>query len=258
MTAPASAPQPRCASPPVPFGLHRLPDMRSCLPARNRVTSTAICPFPRRHRTRQRPHRYSRNHGNRRVILPILPNMPEEGERRTPRCLPAGGAACSCECGASGEGLRMDFPPMSDSGPRMPLCALARLAPRPRSRWASSICGESRKAWLRCSTRRYRLPTSSSTEPYRVRRVGENSICAAMGYPVHSIAWNGCSEISPSSNIYHLPAGYSCVCIVGNAVGNRRLRHAMESVGETGRSAPGHGDPQLHREAPQVEWTSDK
>ena len=72
LTAPAGAPQPRYASPPAPLGLHRLPDMRSCLPARNRVTSTAIRLLSHRHRTRQRPHRYSRNHGNRRVILPIL------------------------------------------------------------------------------------------------------------------------------------------------------------------------------------------
>ena len=42
LTAPAGAPYPRCASPPVPCGLQRLPDMPSCLPARNRVTSTAI------------------------------------------------------------------------------------------------------------------------------------------------------------------------------------------------------------------------
>ena len=72
LTAPAGAPQPRYASPPVPFGLHRLPDTCSCLPARNRVISTAICLLSHRHRTPQRPDRYSRNHGNRRVILPIL------------------------------------------------------------------------------------------------------------------------------------------------------------------------------------------
>ena len=42
LTATAGARQPGCASPPVPFGLRRLPDMGSCLPARNRVTSTAI------------------------------------------------------------------------------------------------------------------------------------------------------------------------------------------------------------------------
>ena len=72
LTAPAGARQPGCASPPVPFALHRLADMRSCLSARNRVTSTAIRLLWHRHRTRQRPHRYSRNHRNRRVILPIL------------------------------------------------------------------------------------------------------------------------------------------------------------------------------------------
>ena len=34
-------------------------------------TATAICLFPHRHRTRQRPHRYSHNYVNRRVVLPI-------------------------------------------------------------------------------------------------------------------------------------------------------------------------------------------
>ena len=68
--APAGAPQPRCASPAAPLGLH-LPDIRSRLPAPNRVTSTAICLFPHRHRTRQRPHRYSHNNLDRRVVLPI-------------------------------------------------------------------------------------------------------------------------------------------------------------------------------------------
>ena len=75
VSASAGAPQPRCASPPVPFGLRRLPDMRSCLSARNRVTSTAIRAIRRlshRRRTPQRPHRYSRNHRNRRFVLPIL------------------------------------------------------------------------------------------------------------------------------------------------------------------------------------------
>ena len=42
LTAHAGAPQPGCVSPPVPFALHRLADMRSSSPARNRVTSTAI------------------------------------------------------------------------------------------------------------------------------------------------------------------------------------------------------------------------
>ena len=78
---PAGAPHPRCASPPVPCGLQRLPDMPSCLPARNRVTSTATRAIRRlshRCRTRQRPHRsilpqpWPRNHHNRRFILPIL------------------------------------------------------------------------------------------------------------------------------------------------------------------------------------------
>lgn len=49
--------------------------MPSCLPARNRVTSTAIRAIRRlsnRCRTRQRPDRYSRNHHDRRFILPIL------------------------------------------------------------------------------------------------------------------------------------------------------------------------------------------
>ena len=73
LTAPARAPQPRCASPPAPLGIHRHPDIRSPLPAPNRVTSTAICLFPHQHRTRQRPHRYSHNYVNRRVVLPILP-----------------------------------------------------------------------------------------------------------------------------------------------------------------------------------------
>ena len=36
------------------------------------LTSTAIPLLSHRHRTPQRPDRYSRNHGNRRVILPIL------------------------------------------------------------------------------------------------------------------------------------------------------------------------------------------
>ena len=49
--------------------------MRSCLSARNRLTSTAIRLLSHRHRTRQRPDRYSRIHGNRRVILPILTNQ---------------------------------------------------------------------------------------------------------------------------------------------------------------------------------------
>ena len=39
-------------------------------PGRLRI-STANCLFPHRHRTRQRPHRYSRNYVNRRVVLPI-------------------------------------------------------------------------------------------------------------------------------------------------------------------------------------------
>ena len=72
LTAPAGARQPGCASPPVLFGLHRLADMRSCPSARSRVTSTTIRLLSHRHRTRQRPHRYSRNHRSRRVILPIL------------------------------------------------------------------------------------------------------------------------------------------------------------------------------------------
>ena len=76
LTAPAGAPQPRCASPPAPLGLHRLPDIRSPLPAPNRVTSTANCLFPHRHRTRQRPHRYSHNYVNRRVVLPIRRGIP--------------------------------------------------------------------------------------------------------------------------------------------------------------------------------------
>ena len=49
--------------------------MRSCLSARNRLTPTAIhllCRLSHRRRTRQRPDRYSRNHRNRRFILPIL------------------------------------------------------------------------------------------------------------------------------------------------------------------------------------------
>ena len=41
LTAPAGAPHCRCASPPVPCGLQRLPDMPSCVPARYRVTSQA-------------------------------------------------------------------------------------------------------------------------------------------------------------------------------------------------------------------------
>ena len=72
LTAPAGAPQPGCASPPVPFGLRSLPEMRSCPSAGNRVTSTAIRRLSRRCRTPQRPDRYSRNHRNRRVILPVL------------------------------------------------------------------------------------------------------------------------------------------------------------------------------------------
>ena len=67
LTAPAGVPQPGCASPPVPFGLRSLADMRSCLSARHRVTSTAI---------RRLPHRYSRNHRNRRFIPPILITVP--------------------------------------------------------------------------------------------------------------------------------------------------------------------------------------
>ena len=67
LTAPAGASQPRCASPRAPLGLHRLPDIRSQLPAPNRVTSTTICLFPHRHRTRQRPHRYCHNNVDRRV-----------------------------------------------------------------------------------------------------------------------------------------------------------------------------------------------
>ena len=81
LTAPAGAPQPRCASPPAPLGLHRLPDIRSRLPAPNRVTSTAICLFPHQHRTRQRPHRYSHNYVNRRVVLPIRRRTPMRGPR---------------------------------------------------------------------------------------------------------------------------------------------------------------------------------
>ena len=56
----------------VPFALQRLPDMPSCLPARNRTIATAIRQLSYRFRTRQRPDRYSRNHRNRRFILPIL------------------------------------------------------------------------------------------------------------------------------------------------------------------------------------------
>ena len=60
----------------IPFDFQRLPDIPSCLPARNRVTATAIrllCRLSHRRPTRQRPLRYSRNHRNRRFILPILP-----------------------------------------------------------------------------------------------------------------------------------------------------------------------------------------
>lgn len=39
-------------------GLHRLPDMRSCSPTRNRATATAIRPLSHRHRTPPRPDRY--------------------------------------------------------------------------------------------------------------------------------------------------------------------------------------------------------
>ena len=75
LTAPDGARQPGCASPPVPCALQRLPDMRSSSPARNRITSTPIRPLYRlshQRRTPQRPDRYSRNHCNRRLILPIL------------------------------------------------------------------------------------------------------------------------------------------------------------------------------------------
>ena len=72
LTAPAGASQPRCASPPVSFALHLLPDTRSCLPARYRLTSTAIRLLSHRHRTRpgcgvdadrRRNHRRSRHIG---------------------------------------------------------------------------------------------------------------------------------------------------------------------------------------------------
>ena len=88
LTAPAGAPQPRCASPPAPLGIHRLPDIRSRLPAPNRVTSTAICLFPHQHRTRQRPHRYSHNYFNRRVVLPI------RTAPLCPKCATSYDAAC--------------------------------------------------------------------------------------------------------------------------------------------------------------------
>ena len=105
----------------------RLPDMPSCLPVRNHTIPIAIRRLSYRFRTRQRPGRYSRNHRNRRFVLPIPASSP-----RLRRSASAASAAWDRRrCAARSPRSRAS---LKRWGSRAALPARLRLRTRPTSR----------------------------------------------------------------------------------------------------------------------------
>ena len=185
LTAHAGAPQPGCVSPPVPFALHRLADMRPSSPARNRVTSTAIRLLCRlshlshRRRTRQRPLRYSLNHRNRRFVLPVL-----RGLRHGP--LPAGLPP------HHGGGLRADPRPLLPGRPGQGPPTRRRLIPGPHTRppFPGRLCDQHVTTCGNC--RKWRSDVQRTRSCWTAREAIQRSF-VGMGVPLSRSWRNSCA-----------------------------------------------------------------